>query len=362
MEARRKIAVVRSLASAATAAGLVFASWSLPANAASDTYHGIDVSKMSRDSAVLSAPTMPTRLPNSDFFSPREEKGKEDDRLQKSGASNTNGTKQGKNAASGASGTNGTKEGRNAGNNDNNNGNNNNGTGASKTNGTKEGRNAATGASKTNGTKEGRNVATGASKTNGTAEGRNAATGASKTNGTKEGRNAGNNDNNNNNGTGASKTNGTKEGRNAATGASKTNGTQEGRNAATGASKTNGTQEGNAGTTGAVQGSQNNGGTSTAGSPTTMTAVMPVGPSAAEVAANNANAPAANNVLGVQTPPMVNGTQTLPGAVNQQANGVVAGVQSLPSTSTAAAANLAGAGLALIASGGSILVIKRRRK
>lgn len=46
----------------------------------------------------------------------------------------------------------------------------------------------------------------------------------------------------------------------------------------------------------------------------------------------------------------------------EQSNVIVAGVESLPSTSTAAVASLAGAGLALIASGGSLLVIRRRRK
>jgi len=80
---------------------------------------------------------------------------------------------------------------------------------------------------------------------------------------------------------------------------------------------------------------------------------------------NNANVttPAAPNaVAGFQSGPAMNGTQTTAGAVNgMQTNGAVAGVQSLPSTSTAELQSLAGAGLALIASGGA-LMIKRRRK
>ena len=57
-----------------------------------------------------------------------------------------------------------------------------------------------------------------------------------------------------------------------------------------------------------------------------------------------------------------NGTTTMPSAVNGvQTNGAVLGVQNLPSTSTAELSNLAEAGLALIASGG-VLLIKRRRK
>lgn len=70
------------------------------------------------------------------------------------------------------------------------------------------------------------------------------------------------------------------------------------------------------------------------------------------------------NVLGFQannTP--ANGTNTMPGAVNgTQSNVGVLGVETLPSTSTAEVANLAGTRLALLSAGGGVLMIRRRRK
>jgi LPXTG-motif cell wall-anchored protein len=81
-------------------------------------------------------------------------------------------------------------------------------------------------------------------------------------------------------------------------------------------------------------------------------------------AANNAAANVAPVVAGFQqnNAPVVNGMQTLAGTAATQSDVAVAGVQTLPATSTVETASLAGAGLALIASGGSLLVIKRRRR
>ncbi len=80
---------------------------------------------------------------------------------------------------------------------------------------------------------------------------------------------------------------------------------------------------------------------------------------------NNAAAGTATtpNVLGVQqnnTPGAM--ANALAGVAGTQANGAVLGVETLPSTSTAEVANLAGAGLALISAGGGVLMIRRRRK
>ena len=259
MDVKRRATVARSLASAATAAGLVLASWSTPANAASsDNYHGVDVSNMTSDIAVISAPTLPTRVPNSDVFSPRDEKGREDDKSKPKSNSGTGSKSKAGAAATGASGT------------------------QSKV--TKDASKAAV-----------------------------AATGASGTNSAV-----------------------TKDSTKAATGASGTN-----------SAVTKDT------TKNEVAAAANN----------NTAANMTVAANAAAAA----TVPAANGVVnGVQTngtPAAVNGTQTMGGAVaGAQTNGVVNGVGSLPSTSTAESLSLAGAGLALIASGGSMLVIKRRRK
>lgn len=67
----------------------------------------------------------------------------------------------------------------------------------------------------------------------------------------------------------------------------------------------------------------------------------------------------AQNVLGVQQAPMGSANNAVSGQQQPGITGVVAGVQNLPSTSTAAL-GLAGAGLAL-ASAGSALIIRRRR-
>jgi LPXTG-motif cell wall-anchored protein len=268
MNVQRRATIIRSLASTATAAGLVLASWSTPANAASrDKYHGIDVSNMTSTASVVSGPLNPMRLPNSDVFSPRDTKDKEDDKQKAKTKSPTKGTGSQSKVKGSATGTNS----------------------ASK----------KTGASGTQ------------SKMTKDATKAPAATGASGTNSQQ-----------------------TKDTTKEAT------------------SQNNGGTESN----GSVAG--------TATAPTTMTAVMPMGPSAAQVAANTANNNGSTGtaVAGFQSGP-ANGSQTTAGAVNgTQSNGAIAGVQSLPSTSTAEVANLAGAGLALISMGSGVLVIKRRRK
>lgn len=271
-------AIVRSIASAATAAGLVFSAWATQANAASTAYHGLDVAMLKSDLGVTQTPTG-SQLFDPNLLSPRaESKG---------------GTKNGKNETKGSKGT-GSK-----------------------------------------------------SKARGSATGTNSASKGAERKQSKDK----NKDKNNGQVQIADKT----TGESASRGTGSVNSASKHPVAAAGTadSATRGT------------GSKN----------TASKEVVNAGQQAAPANNNPANNNAANDAanipiftpapetagtqLGFQTAPALNQNAAPAG---QQRSGAVAGVESLPSTSTEVLGDLAAAGFAIASAGGGLVVRRRRQR